>query len=98
MTKKILMIFLFLVFILGSFLLFKFFGNKISPQSISVPLPKTEPQSVTELTPSPTPGVAVNEVENDLLNIEADLKKVKGDTRLDPPSFIFNLGIFKLYK
>ncbi len=84
------MIFLLFAFCLGLLSLFFFGKKKISAPSVSLPLPKAE---LTSSLPPPTPvgSSALQDLENDLNLIEADLKKIKEDTRLNPPEFIFDL-------
>lgn len=66
--------------------------NMQSVPSISLPLP---PQPTpTAIPPSPSPeSQGFEAIEKDLLMIEADLKKMKEDNRLDPPVFIFDLKL-----
>lgn len=93
MTKKLLMIILCVVFVIGIFLLIIAANLKKNPVSISVQEPK--PTVAILLTPTLTPedpfitqGKAIKE---DIKNINDDLSKIKKeDNRLIPPSFIFD--------
>lgn len=89
------MIILIACFIFGLVLIFIIHKGKISPFSTSLPQPTLEPTPSPILTPS-SPTIYVvqpKEIENDLKNIEEDLKKIKEDKRLNPPEFLFDLGI-----
>lgn len=95
MIKKILMIILLACFIFGLALTFIIYKGRVSPSTISLPAPTPEPTLSPTLTPS-SPTISVvqpKEIENDLKNIEEDLKKIKEDKRIDPPEFLFDLGI-----
>lgn len=63
--------------------------------SISVKTEETGSQELSEETLTPTPSYSkeIVEIEDDLKMIEADIYKVKEDSRLNPPSFIFTLGL-----
>ena len=95
MIKKLLMIFLFLAFICGILLLLFFGKGYLSAPSISLPVPAFQPSPIIEASPSAVPNVQIIDVENDLRLIENDLQKIKEDARLNPPKFLFKLGITK---
>jgi len=78
------------IFALG--LTYVFFKNRISPSFISIPLPTQGHLPSPTSIPSPS-VVQINEIESDLNNISADLKKVKENSRLNPPLFLFDLGL-----
>lgn len=90
--KKIIFIFLALVF--GMTMLALAIKARQSAAPVMVSLPP--PQEVTPL-PSPTLPPVINlpkqEAENDLDLIKKDLTKMKEDQRLKPPEFIFDLEI-----
>jgi len=95
MTKKLLMIFLSLAFIVGIFFLLYFGKKNLLAPSISLPVPALQPTSTPEASPSAMPSSQLTEIENDLKLIENDLQKIKEDTRLNPPTFLFDLGLPK---
>lgn len=68
--------------------------NKKVP-SISLPFEETKQEEVASQSASPAPVLAkeLTEIEEDLKMIEADMNKMKEDSRLNPPAFIFSLGI-----
>jgi len=95
MIKKFLMIFLPLVFIFGVLALVLFFQKKLPETSVSLPFMNDTPTPTMVASGSAAavfsqlPGL-----NDDLTAIEQDLEKMrKEDTRLIPPSFIFNLGL-----
>lgn len=95
MVKKILMIFLPLVFIVGVLALVLFFQKKLPETSVSLPFINDTPTPMMVASGS---AAAVSSrlpgLNDDLTAIEQDLEKMrKEDSRLVPPSFIFNLGI-----
>ena len=91
--KKILPIFLFLLF--GVALLLLFFSQKNkSAFFTSVPLPTSEPTPGEIALPTPTSSPELVVLESDLSWMQEDIRKLSNeDTRLLPPSFIFDLGI-----
>lgn len=93
MAKKFLMFLLVLFFCLGFLVLILSGKKKNAPPSVSLPIPTVEPSPVATQSGQSVPNQAIFDVENDLRMIEADLKKIKEDTRLTPPEFIFVLGI-----
>jgi hypothetical protein len=94
--KKNIMISVLIIFILVLAGLLIYANANIKVPSISLPLEQAKEEESPKV-PSPTPAYPkeVVEIENDLKMIEADLDKVKEDSRLNPPSFIFSLGISK---
>jgi len=94
-VKKILMILLAFVFCLGILYLFLVGKRNMVPPSVSLPLPTAEPTMVASPSATPMPDQIIFEVRNDLGMIESDLEKIKEDNRLNPPTFIFDLGIPK---
>lgn len=95
MVKKILMIFLPVVFILGVLALVFFFQKKLPETSVSLPFVNDTPTPTVVASGSAAAvSSRLSELNDDLSAIEQDLEKMrKEDTRLIPPSFIFNLGI-----
>ncbi len=95
MTKKLLMVVLFLAFISGFILLFLFLNKRVPGVSVTLPLPKTTPvPTALPLLPTPTVIPQFSELEKDFLLIEQDIEKLKKeDIRLEPPNFIFDLGL-----
>lgn len=89
------MIVLPLAFITGVILILLLFKRKIPGTSVSLPFPATVPTPTIYFSePIPTTIPQISELENDLLLIEEDIKKLKReDNRLNPPSFIFELGL-----
>jgi len=89
------MIFLTVAFISGVVILILFFQKRLPETSINLPF----------LNDTPTPAMVASGsaaavfsqlpgLNDDLTAIEQDLEKMrKEDTRLIPPSFIFNLGL-----
>lgn len=93
MTKKLLMIILCAVFVLGIFLLIIASKFKKNPTSIVVQGPK--PTIVIALSPTPTPEDPLitlgKSIKADIKNINDDLSKIKKeDNRLVPPTFLFD--------
>jgi hypothetical protein len=94
MKKIILFLFLILTFAAGLSGIYLFAKSRQSASSVGLPPPP-------EISPSPVPGLSpavpqpLSELEKDLQLIESDLKKMKEDTRLTPPNFIFTLGLDK---
>lgn len=93
MTKKLLMIILCVVFIVGIGLLAFVSTIKKNPASIVVPLPK--PTIAFEITATPTPEdpfvTLGKSIKEDIRNINDDLSKIKKeDNRLVPPTFLFD--------
>ncbi|PIV01596.1 hypothetical protein COS54_00730 [Candidatus Shapirobacteria bacterium CG03_land_8_20_14_0_80_39_12] len=95
MIKKLLMILLVFAFIGGILFLLYVGKNKMHAPSISLPVPISQPTSVPEASPSATSNGSIVEMENDLKLIGNDLQKIKEDTRLNPPAFLFDLGLTK---
>jgi len=94
MNKKFYMYFLAAAFILGITLVVIFYSHKFSPTSVGLPLPKVEPTiTPTPLPPTPTVVPQLIDLERDLKTVEQDLPKVKEEKRLNPPVFIFDLGV-----
>lgn len=94
MAKKFLMIFLAVAFILGVITLVLFSKKKDLMTSISLPLLRSTPTPLATPSATITNTPQLSELENDLLAIEKDLEKMKKeDTRLVPPTFIFDLGL-----
>ncbi len=89
------MIFLFVAFIGGILLLLYFGKGKLFSSSISLPVPALSPTPGIEASPSATPNRQIIGVENDLRLIENDIQKIKDDIRLNPPTFLFKLGLTK---
>ncbi|MBU2577928.1 hypothetical protein KKA69_03780 [Patescibacteria group bacterium] len=93
--KKNIMVSILIVFLLIlAGLLFYAKTNKKVP-SISLPFEETKQEEPASQLVSPTPILPkeVAEIEEDLNMIEADINKIKEDSRLNPPTFIFSLGI-----
>lgn len=93
MTKKLLMVMLCAVFIVGIGLLVFASKFKINPTSIVVPLPK--PTVAVEITAIPAPEdpfiTQSKSIKEDIKNISEDLAKIKKeDNRLIPPTFLFD--------
>ena len=95
MIKKFLMIFLTVAFISGVVILILFFQKRLPETSINLPFPKSSPTPTIVLSgPALTIAPQLPGLNDDLTAIEQDLEKMrKEDTRLIPPSFIFNLGL-----
>jgi len=91
MKKIILFLFLILAFGAGLSGIYLFVKGREVP-AVSLPIPPAE-SSPSPLPPSPAVPQSLSELEKDLQLIEADLKKMKEDTRFTPPTFIFSLGI-----
>lgn len=93
MTKKLLMIILCLVFVIGIYLLVFASKFKNNPTSIVVQEPK--PTVVIILSPTPTPEDSFitqsKSIKEDIKNISEDLSRIKKeDNRLIPPTFLFD--------
>ncbi len=88
------MILLVVVFILALVAVFYVAGGKKMPFSVSQPTPGVS-VAPTEFISSPVlaPISPIPVLEKEFGLIEEDLRKVKEDNRLNPPSFIFSLGI-----
>jgi len=93
MRKAILFLFIIFTFGVGLAGIYLFAQSRRVTPAVSLPVPPVEvsPSPSPILSPAAPPALA--ELENDLQLIEADLKKMKEDSRLNPPSFIFNLGL-----
>jgi hypothetical protein len=94
MVKKFLMIMVFIFFLLGIVTLL-LSARQSKPVIDSLPFSQKESSDspAVSLSPTPTPDPELSAIENDLKLIGEDLKKIKEEKRLDPPSFIFSLGI-----
>lgn len=89
--KRVLLLFFLLAFSVGLLSIY-FYSKKhalVPAISPPVPTPETSPSPL----PSPVVPADILELENEMRLIEADLKKMKEDTRLTPPKFIFDLGL-----
>ncbi len=87
------MLFLAIAFFFGVVSLLLFAKSRSNPASVSLPQPKGPTPSPTETLPTLAPNELLLNLENDLIMIEGDLKKMKEDNRFQPPSFIFSLGL-----
>ncbi len=88
------MIFLVVAFSFGLVTLFLFGKKKIPIPSVSLPgRPEEAAPSQIPLSSSPSPFL--QDMENNLKMIGADLGKVKEDSRLNPPQFFFDLKVEK---
>jgi hypothetical protein len=96
--KKALMVLLLILFVLGVATLVVTLKKKVAPMADSLPLPQVSPTPVlTNLLPTPAPEAELINLENDFKRIKEDADKLKEEKRLDPPAFIFDLGLYSSY-
>lgn len=84
------------IFFILSFFIIIIKYKKGAENSVTVSSPTqfpspTIPQEQILISPNPV----LDEIDNDLKKIETDIKKNRDDQRLNPPTFLLDLGIME---
>lgn len=88
------MIILTAVFILLTLGVAAYFRFKTKVPAVSTPVTEEAiPTPTTEIPPTLTPNEELISLENNLERIKSDVEKIKDDSRFNPPTFLFDLGI-----